>query len=88
MLYSNPKLVITSEDVFSRTTPPGKTLVVGASYVGLECAGFIHGFGYDTTVLVRSEVMRNFDRDMSRKVAGYMEANGVKFAKRALLQSI
>ena len=41
-LYSNPKLVITSEDVFSRTTPPGKTLVGGASYVGLECAGFIH----------------------------------------------
>lgn len=32
--------------------------------------------------------MRNFDRDMSRKVAGYMEANGVKFSYRALLQSI
>ena len=53
-MYQDEKLVITSEDVFSQITPPGKTLVVGASYVGLECAGFINGFGYDTTVMVRS----------------------------------
>ena len=36
---------ITSDDIFSLKTPPGKTLVVGASYVALECAGFIHGVG-------------------------------------------
>lgn len=34
-------LVITSDDLFSIKKPPGKTLVVGASYVALECAGFI-----------------------------------------------
>jgi len=34
-------LVITSDDLFSIRKPPGKTLVVGASYVALECAGFI-----------------------------------------------
>ncbi|CAK72972.1 unnamed protein product (macronuclear) [Paramecium tetraurelia] len=88
MLYQDPKLVITSEDVFQQTTPPGKTLVIGASYVGLECAGFIHGFGFDTTVLVRTRVMRNFDQEMASKVEGYMSDGGIKFVKRALLQSI
>ena len=29
---------------------PGKTLVVGGSYVALETAGFLAGLGFDTTV--------------------------------------
>lgn len=33
------ELAMTSDDIFSLKTPPGKTLVVGASYVALECAG-------------------------------------------------
>ena len=37
---------ITSDDIFSMRTPPGKTLCVGASYVALECAGFVHGVGF------------------------------------------
>jgi thioredoxin reductase (NADPH) len=32
-------------------TAPGKTLVVGASYVALECAGFIHGVGFEDVAL-------------------------------------
>lgn len=53
---------ITSDDVFSLKTAPGKTLVVGASYVALECAGFLAAFGYDTTVMVRSIFLRGFDQ--------------------------
>jgi pyruvate/2-oxoglutarate dehydrogenase complex dihydrolipoamide dehydrogenase (E3) component len=36
----DPSLYITSDDMFSLEKPPGKTLVVGASYVALECAGW------------------------------------------------
>lgn len=32
---------ITSDDIFSLDREPGKTLVVGAGYIGLECAGFL-----------------------------------------------
>lgn len=32
---------ITSDDIFSLEKEPGKTLVVGAGYIGLECAGFL-----------------------------------------------
>lgn len=52
---------ITSDDVFSLKKAPGKTLVVGASYIALECSGFLTAFGYDTTVMVRSIFLRGFD---------------------------
>lgn len=42
------ELAMTSDDIFSLKTPPGKTLVVGASYVALECAGactLVHRLG-------------------------------------------
>ena len=43
---------ITSDDVFSLKESPKKTLVVGASYIALECAGFLAGLGLDVTVMV------------------------------------
>lgn len=40
---------------------PGKTLIIGASYVALECAGFLNGLGFDTSVLVRNKLLSKFD---------------------------
>ena len=58
----NPReLCITSDDLFTLSKPPGKTLVIGASYVALECAGFLTGLGFDVTVMVRSILLRGFD---------------------------
>jgi thioredoxin/glutathione reductase (selenoprotein) len=67
------ELAITSDDIFWRKTPPGKTLVVGASYVALECAGFLRGMGYDVTVMVRSILLRGFDQDIANKIGEFME---------------
>lgn len=53
---------ITSDDLFSLSSPPGKTLVVGASYVALECAGFLAGLGLEVTCMVRSILLRGFDQ--------------------------
>lgn len=47
--------------------------MVGASYVALECAGFLTGLGYDTTVLIRSIPLRGFDQEMAHKIVDYME---------------
>ena len=44
---------ITSDDIFSLNYHPGSTLIVGASYISLECAGFLKGIGIDVTVMVR-----------------------------------
>ncbi|XP_075406368.1 thioredoxin reductase 3 [Tenrec ecaudatus] len=73
---------ITSDDLFSLRYCPGKTLVVGASYVALECAGFLAGLGLDVTVMVRSILLRGFDQEMAEKVGSFMEKNGVKFLRK------
>jgi len=70
-----------SDDIFSLPYAPGKTLFIGASYISLECAGFLHGLGYDTTVMVRSILLRGFDQDMANRVGDYMEQSGIKFLK-------
>lgn len=62
---------------------PGKVLVVGASYVALEGAGFFTGLGYDTTVMVRSILLRGFDREYADKIGEYMEDGGTKFIYQA-----
>lgn len=47
------ELGITSDDIFSLERPPGRTLIVGASYIALECGGFLRGLGFDVTIMVR-----------------------------------
>nr|CAB3267403.1 thioredoxin reductase 3 [Phallusia mammillata] len=73
---------ITSDDLFSLSYCPGKTLVIGASYVALECAGFLGGIGLDVTVMVRSIFLRGFDQQIAEKIGAHMEQDGIKFLRR------
>merc|ERR1712194_346294 len=44
--------------------------------------GFIAGLGFDTTVMVRSILLRGFDRDLAERIGDHMDVHsGVKFAK-------
>ncbi|XP_071557979.1 thioredoxin reductase 1 isoform X1 [Temnothorax nylanderi] len=79
---------ITSDDIFSLERAPGKTLVVGAGYIGLECAGFLNGLGYDTTLMARSIVLRGFDRQMAEHIAEEMQQRGVNFIYEAKVKKI
>ncbi|KAF5916859.1 hypothetical protein HPG69_018443, partial [Diceros bicornis minor] len=72
---------ITSDDIFWLKESPGKTLVVGASYVALECAGFLTGLGLETTVMMRSIPLRGFDQQMSSLVTEYMASHGTQFLR-------
>lgn len=72
----------TSDDLFSLPYCPGKTLVIGASYVALECGGFLAGLGLDVTVMVRSILLRGFDQDMANRAGDHMEEHGVKFLRK------
>ncbi|XP_077165115.1 thioredoxin reductase 2, mitochondrial isoform X4 [Paroedura picta] len=73
---------ITSDDLFWLKKSPGKTLLVGASYVSLECAGFLTGLRLDTTVMMRSIPLRGFDQQMAALVTDHMEAHGTRFLKK------
>merc|ERR1712112_629546 len=75
---------ISSDDLFSLPHSPGKTLLVGASYIALECAGFLAGVGCDATVMVRSILLRGFDQQMANKIGEYMEEHGVNFIRECV----
>lgn len=75
---------ITSDDLFSLDYSPGKTLCVGASYVSLECAGFLKGIGLDVTVMVRSILLRGFDQQMANIIGDYMEKHGINFIRNSV----
>ncbi|CAG9859606.1 unnamed protein product [Phyllotreta striolata] len=79
---------ITSDDIFSLTKPPGKTLVVGAGYIGLECAGFLNGLGYKATVMVRSILLRGFDQQMAQIIEAEMRHKGVNFLHRCIPKKV
>uniref|UniRef100_A0A5K3F8L2 thioredoxin-disulfide reductase (NADPH) n=1 Tax=Mesocestoides corti TaxID=53468 RepID=A0A5K3F8L2_MESCO len=79
---------ITSDDLFSLDHNPGKTLCVGASYVSLECAGFLRSIGCDVTVMVRSIYLRGFDQQMADMVGAYMDRYGVKFVRPCVPTSV
>lgn len=75
---------ITSDDIFSLNDPPGKTLVVGASYIALECAGFLTSLGYETIVMARSIFLRGFDQEIAEMIAAYMSRHGTNFIRQAV----
>ncbi|XP_044131505.1 thioredoxin reductase 2, mitochondrial isoform X1 [Bufo gargarizans] len=75
---------ITSDDLFWLKKSPGKTLVVGASYVSLECAGFLTGIGLETSAMVRSIPLRGFDQQMATLVTDYMESYGTRFLRKCV----
>ncbi|XP_067931180.1 thioredoxin reductase 1, cytoplasmic-like [Watersipora subatra] len=78
------EFVITSDDLFSLSYCPGKTLCVGASYISLECGGFLAGIGLDVTVMVRSILLRGFDQQCAELIGKYMGNNGVKFQRHCV----
>lgn len=56
-------LAISSDDVFQLATAPGNTLIIGGGYIALETAGFLAGLGFKVTLMVRSILLRGFDRE-------------------------
>lgn len=61
---------------------------MGASYIALECGGFLKALGSEVTIMVRSILLRGFDQQIANKIGDYMEGHGVKFIKQAVPTSI
>lgn len=79
---------ISSDDIFSLPQAPGKTLCIGASYVSLECAGFIRALGMEAHVMVRSILLRGFDQEAAGIIEADMARKGVQFIKSTVPVSI
>lgn len=55
---------ITSDDLFTLQQPPNDTLIIGGSYVGLECGSFLKLLGYNVTIVYRGMFLKNLDQEM------------------------
>eukprot|EP00667_Euglena_gracilis_P001297 EG_transcript_1298 len=75
---------VTSDDLFSLDRDPGAVVVVGASYVALECAGFLAETGHRVTVLMRSIPLRGFDQQMAELVVADLASRGVRVLRGAV----
>ncbi|EGR27043.1 thioredoxin and glutathione reductase family protein, putative [Ichthyophthirius multifiliis] len=84
----SPQHVITSDDLFQQENPPNKTLIVGASYVALETAGFLNSFGYNVSVMVRSKILRGFDQEIASKIETHYKNHGIRFIKYSTINKI
>jgi len=82
------ELGISSDDIFSLPHNPGKVLCVGASYIALECAGFLATLGHDTSVMVRSILLRGFDQQIANKIGDYMEEHGVNMIRECVPEKL
>uniref|UniRef100_A0A1I7X4V4 Pyr_redox domain-containing protein n=1 Tax=Heterorhabditis bacteriophora TaxID=37862 RepID=A0A1I7X4V4_HETBA len=79
---------ISSDDMFSLAKHPGKTLVVGGSYVALESAGLLASLGCEVHLLIRSEPLRFFDKDCVDRVMESLEKYGVKTTYHKIVQKV
>ena len=65
------ELGLTSDGFFQLKDRPGRVVVVGAGYIGVEMAQIFAGLGSDTTLCIRgATVLRNFDEMVSRPELG------------------
>ena len=56
LYYSRITYIILSHIIVTvQATAPGRTCIVGAGYVALECAGFINGLHQVTTYILRQQ---------------------------------
>lgn len=75
-----PEYVLTTEELFCLNRPPGKTLVVGGTQIGLEYAGLLTQFGMEVTVAVpETTILEDLDCQCIEKVVSWMKSMGTVF---------
>ncbi|MGB0631610.1 MAG: glutathione-disulfide reductase [Alphaproteobacteria bacterium] len=80
---------IVSDDAFYLEELPKRVLVVGGGYIAVEFAGIFNGYGADTTLIYRRDmILRGFDIDVRRHLAAEMEKKGVRFMWNSVIGRI
>lgn len=83
------ELSITSNEAFYLETLPQRVLVVGGGYIGVEFAGIFRGLGAEVRLYCRGEqVLRGFDEDVRRHLAGEMARSGIEIRPRTQVTEI
>ncbi|MFH1768920.1 MAG: NAD(P)/FAD-dependent oxidoreductase [Candidatus Omnitrophota bacterium] len=67
-----------ADDIFSHEELPDNILIVGAGYIGLETACFLHNLGKKVLVIEKEErILPSLDQYLSRRLQTILEKKGV-----------
>ncbi len=79
----------TSDGFFELAEPPGRTVIVGGGYIGVEFASILAGLGFAVSLLVRRDLpLRGFDDDLRRGCADALRAAGVDLRVHAVVERV
>lgn len=83
------ELGIDSDGFFKLEKQPKRVGIVGAGYIGVEFAGFFHGLGSETHMVIRGDtVLRKFDDSIQTTITNHYEKMGVHFHKGSTVKSL
>jgi len=72
----HPKVIT---DIFSYKQLPGKILIVGAGYIGIELASLLKGLGKDVLVVEKEKrILPNFDGYLAGRLQSVLSRKGIK----------
>lgn len=81
--------IIDSDGFFKLEKQPKRVAIVGAGYIGVEFAGFFHGLGSETHLIIRGDtVLRKFDDSIQTTITDHYVDIGVNVHKKSQVKSV
>jgi glutathione reductase (NADPH) len=75
------ELGMVSDDIFALDAPPQHIAIVGGGYVAVEFACVMRGLGCQVDLLVRENLLTEFDLELVEALAVQMQAHGIRIVR-------
>jgi glutathione reductase (NADPH) len=82
------QLGMSSDGFFELKALPHRAVLVGGGYIAVEFACLLAGLGCETTLVVRSSLLREFDRDISDSLLQALRTRGIKVLEHTELRRL
>lgn len=69
--------VVTSKEILEFEELPKELVILGGGVVAMEFASIFNDFGSEVTVVVRSSILKSFDKDIVKRAAAYLKKKGL-----------
>jgi glutathione reductase (NADPH) len=77
------ELGMVSDDIFTLEAAPRHIMVVGGGYVAVEFACVLRALGCEVDLLIRENMLGNFDTELVAALAERMQAHGIRILRRS-----